>query len=316
MNQEMTTTKPRVTVLMRSKNSDWVIGQALAGLFAQNYRDFELFVVDSGSTDRTLRLVSAYPHRLKQIAPQNYYPGAVLNEAIAETDSELIVFVNSDCVMLSPHSLERLVAAFDDSKVVAAFGRQLPRPEADAWVRRDYAEAFPAEGNAPEWMTFSLPIAAFRRSVWERHPFYTDAWGSEDTDWGRWAREQSGGIVSYVPEAIAMHSHNYTFRQLYGRRFIEGEADAFIYRNQDSLLKMLTRTVVSAGRDILYHVRQREGIRDILTAPARRAVYQYAYFKGHKHGEGRITTNNLDASFGQKVVLSNHESNREKVKAQ
>ena len=36
------TKKPSVTVVMRSKNSDWVIGQALAGLFSQNFRDFEL----------------------------------------------------------------------------------------------------------------------------------------------------------------------------------------------------------------------------------------------------------------------------------
>jgi rhamnosyltransferase len=42
----------KVSIIMRSKNSDWVIDQALAGLFAQSYKDFELWVVDSGSTDR------------------------------------------------------------------------------------------------------------------------------------------------------------------------------------------------------------------------------------------------------------------------
>ena len=54
----------RVDVIMRSKNSDWVIGQALAGLFAQQGQPFGLVVVDSGSTDTTLEIVARHPHRL------------------------------------------------------------------------------------------------------------------------------------------------------------------------------------------------------------------------------------------------------------
>jgi glycosyltransferase involved in cell wall biosynthesis len=50
---------PRVTVIMRTKNSDWVVHQALAALFSQTYRDFELLVVDSGSTDRTEQRLGA-----------------------------------------------------------------------------------------------------------------------------------------------------------------------------------------------------------------------------------------------------------------
>jgi rhamnosyltransferase len=306
---------PRVTVLMRCKNSDWVIAQALAGLFAQTYTDFELLVVDSGSTDKTLDIVSSYPCRLEKIPPQNYYPGAVLNQAIEGISTELVVFLNSDCVPLAPETLGRLVAAFDDPTVMAAFGRQLPRPEADAWVRRDYAEAFPASGDAPPWITFSLPIAGFRHAAWEQRKFYTDAWGSEDTDWGRWARQQPGWKVVYVPDAITMHSHNYTLRQLYGRRFIEGEADAFIYRDQDSLSKMLKRAVVSTARDIFYHLRHQDGLNAMVTAPARRAVYQWAYYKGHQHGEKRIAEQDTDVSFGQKVVLARHESNRESMRS-
>ena len=106
----------RVTVIMRSKNSDWVIDRALAGLFSQTYDDFELLVVDSGSTDTTLDIVRSYPCRLIQIEPGSYYPGKVLNDAVEHAKTDLIVFQNSDVVQLGPHCLERLVESFRQRK--------------------------------------------------------------------------------------------------------------------------------------------------------------------------------------------------------
>ena len=300
---------PRVSVVMRAKNSDWVIGQALAALYSQTFKDFELVVFDSGSTDRTLELLSHYPHRLFQIAPEEYYPGPVLNRAVAKCKGEVLVFQNSDGVPLSPHTLQRLVSAFDDNRVSAALARQLPRPEADTWVRRDYATSFPDAPRTPEWITLSLPMAAMRKSAWDAHPFYSDAWGSEDTEWGQWAKD-NGLVIKYVRDAILMHSHNYTLQQLYGRRFIEGEADAFIYGKDESAPVLAAKTLKSVAMDIAACVRDGD-LKDIPKVPMRRAVFHWAYLKGHRHGERRRREGDTDTSFGQKTVLSRHESKRD-----
>lgn len=289
-----------VSVIMRSKNADWVIGQTLAALFAQTFRDFDLLVVDSGSTDDTLTIVRGYPCRLVTIPPEDYFPGKVLNAAIRGCTAETLVFLGSDAVLLSPCALARLLAAFADPAVGAAFGRQVPRPEAHAWVRRDYAASFPAKDAAPAWMALSLPFAAMRRSAWERHPFYTDAWASEDAEWGVWAR-RSRVAVRYVPDAVVMHSHNYTLREIYGRRFVEGEADAFIQRDEDSVLGLARRALGSTLRDLAWHARERD-IFSLCAAPLRRAVYHAAYYRGHRHGEARRERGG-DARFGQRVVL-------------
>ena len=141
--------------------------------------------------------------------------------AVRESRGDIIVFQNSDVAPLTPWALHSLLSALRSPTVGAAFGRQIPRPDAHSWVRRDYAAAFPAGRVCPEWMPLSLPFAAIRRSALERHPFHSAAWGSEDTEWGMWAPD-AGVTVSYVPDATVMHSHNYTLRHLYGRRFIEG----------------------------------------------------------------------------------------------
>lgn len=295
----------RVDVIMRTKDSAWVVDQALAGLYSQRYRDFDLLVVDSGSKDRTLEMVRRHPHRLIEIQAKQYYPGPVLNMAIAETTSPIVVFQNSDVVPLDPYALERLLAPFDDPAVVATFARQLPRREAHTWVRRDYDAAFPERGDAPPWMYYSLPFAAMRRSAWQEHPFYADAWGSEDTEWGHWARSQ-GRVVRYVADSIVMHSHNYTLRQLHGRRFIEGEADAFIFGGNESVARAALRTARAIWTDLAPHLRARD-LPGLAMVGARRAVYHWAYYQGHRHGEDRLRRGDRDASVGQSVVLKSNE---------
>jgi rhamnosyltransferase len=150
-------------------------------------------------------------------------------------------------------------------------------------------------------MVYSLPFAAMKRTAWERHPFYEDAWGSEDTEWGHWAR-QNDVVTRYVPEALVMHSHNYTLRQLYGRRFIEGEADAFILGDTVSIPMFLRRLCRSWARDVGAHLVAGDFLGLLLSLP-RRWVYHWAYWKGHALGERRVRNGSQDASIGQQVVL-------------
>lgn len=302
----MSSKPPTVSIIMRSKDADWVIHQALASLFSQHYDDFELIVIDSGSTDRTLEYVKQYPCRLREIPAEDYYPGPVLNMGAEMARGEILVFQNSDVVLLEPDSLGKLLAAFDDPEVDAAFARQLPRPEAATWVRRDYANSFPASGEAPPWLPYSLPLAAMRRSAWEAHNFYRTAWGSEDTEWGAWAR-RAGRTVQYVADSLVMHSHNYTLRQLYGRNFIEGEADAFIYERSTSLVRGLARAFRATLRDWVWQLREGD-LAELHLTPARRLVGEWAYYKGHRHGEARRNEGNQDASFGQRAVLSRYQA--------
>ena len=298
----------KVTVIIRCKNSDWVIAQALAGLYSQSFKDFELLVVDSGSTDRTLEIVKQFPHRLIEIEPTQYYPGSVLNMAIEKSESEIIVFLNSDTVPLRKDTLQKLVSAFDDEETKAALTRQIPRPEADTWVRRDYAQSFPDTNETPDWITLSLPMAAMRRTTWQEHKFYTDAWASEDTEWGKWAVDQ-GYKIQYVKDAIVMHSHNYTLKQIYGRKFVEGEADSFIYGQKPSIIKSIIKASKMIIKDIYLHLKEKD-LKGLLFTPGRCCVSEYAHFCGMLLGRQRNQKGDLDPSKGQVTILSYYNDGR------
>jgi len=299
---------PLISIIMRTKNSEDTLAESLSSLFQQSEQDFELIIVDSGSVDQTLAIASHYPHRLFRIAPEDYFPGKVLNAAAEKARGKYLVFQNSDVILMGRDALQQLIAPLEETASLnATFARQVPRPEADLWVREDYAKAFPAQSPAPPWMHYSLPFAAMRREVWLDHPFYSWAWGSEDTEWGLRQRQRAPESIAYVPRCEVMHSHNYTFAQIHGRRFIEGEADAWMQRGQKrvSLNYKLLRAGLQALRDVQTAVRQRQ-LQAACYALPRRLYWEWAHEQGFKHGERRLKDQSLGAEQGQRTVLSSH----------
>ncbi len=272
----------KVTVIVRTFNCDWVIDQSLSSIQGQKGVDIELIIVDSGSSDNTLEMIKEYKHTFIAIAPGTYFPGRVLNHAVSKAQTEIIVFINSDVVLLDEYAIYNLIEPLiEKGECAGSFGRQIVRPEADLTVRNEYKQAFPKHENNPEWMHYSLPIAAMKKSIWEKLPFYTDSWGSEDTHWGINAKRE-GYEITYVPQAIAMHSHNYTLKQLASRRRIEGEADVYIYPNKThSILHMLKSFAGTFARTSLEHIKAFK-IHKIPYLFINRIVYVWFYYAGFR----------------------------------
>ena len=90
---------PQVSIVMRSINDLSFIEKTLTAIFRQNFKDFELINVDSGSSDGTYEIIKKYnPGKSYQIRREDYVPGRVLNNAVKMCAGEIIVFNNSDCI--------------------------------------------------------------------------------------------------------------------------------------------------------------------------------------------------------------------------
>ncbi len=293
---------PPFTIVLRTRNGIETARQTFAALRAQSIPTGRWIVMDCRSTDGVRELARRYGARVLDVDPDAYFPGRVLNRAVEAADTELVVFVNSDTVPLSPTSLVALLSPFaEDPSTVATFGRQVARPKALPWVRGDYETAFPEHGPAPEWLPLSLPFSAVRRRALLERPFYTEAWASEDTEWGSWARA-AGHRVVYAPEAVAMHSHNYTLPEIWGRRFVEGEADAFISPEARRALDVARGLLSTTVRDLRRAIRGRAWA-EALRTPVRRAVFWAAWSRGHRMGALRRRRAIRDTSAGQSTIL-------------
>jgi rhamnosyltransferase len=215
--------EPPVSIVLRSYNEAWALRSTLAALKDQTCRNWELIVFDSGSTDGSVDMIRrAAPAHLVQMLPHEYRPGRVLNHGMELARHDRVIFLNADATPQGPGWLAPLALALADPGVAAAFGRQIPRPDCAAVFARDYERCFgDGRESARRGHFFSMASSGLRRDAWARRGFRETLQYSEDDEYTRWCRA-NGYRISYCPDSVVMHSHNYTPRQAYKRSF--GEA--------------------------------------------------------------------------------------------
>jgi len=113
--------KPIVTVIIPSCNRAQRVSDAIDSVLAQSFQDFELIVVDDGSTDGTeSTLKRNYGGRIKYIRQENKGPAAARNTGIRTARSELIAFLDSDDVWYQG-KLESQLPAMSDKRVILSY---------------------------------------------------------------------------------------------------------------------------------------------------------------------------------------------------
>ena len=193
----------------------------------------QVLILDSESTDGTEELARMAGFSLRTISRAEFDHGGT-RQIAAEMlpNSEILIYMTQDAVLDSENALANLLAAFDDPQVGAAYGRQLPRPEANA------IEAHARSFNYPESseirtlasreqlgikaVFLSNSLAAYRHSaLMAVGGFPTNVILGEDTIVA--ARLLLAGYkIAYVAEASAIHSHSHTLAQEFKRYFDTG----------------------------------------------------------------------------------------------
>jgi glycosyltransferase involved in cell wall biosynthesis len=119
---------PPVTVLLPVHNGERFVGEAVAGILAQTWRDFELIVVDDASTDDTARIVASTgdPRVTLLRMPVQAGVAASLNEGLRVAHGEFVARQDADDVSL-PLRLERQLDAFAADPSLALVGTRAER---------------------------------------------------------------------------------------------------------------------------------------------------------------------------------------------
>ena len=281
----MESSLPFVSILMRARNDEALIGRALKAVFAQKTDlKFEVVVCDDASTDGTREVAARFPVRFFERPAGPYKPGRTLNPLVRAAKGDIVVFNNSDAVPLDERWLDELVKPLlAGSRHVFAFANQLPRADAQALVRKDNERAFGDGKVQATWrFFFSLASSATWRQNLLEVPFDEDIQYSEDVAWA-WRnsrREVDPVKIVYCPDARVEHSHNYTLRELAKRFRGEGAADRVIFGDRPSLLRELVGAARETLRDWVYLAVRPRGWLEIPVAPVRRLVQRVSHWSG------------------------------------
>jgi glycosyltransferase involved in cell wall biosynthesis len=103
---------PKVSVVIPTYNRSEMLREAVDSVLAQEFREFELIVVDDGSTDNTPRVLEAYGDDIRYFRQDNKGVSAARNRGIDLASGTLIAFLDSDDLWL-PQKLARQMAFFD-----------------------------------------------------------------------------------------------------------------------------------------------------------------------------------------------------------
>ena len=210
----------------------------ISSLAQQTHQPDQVFVVDSSSTDGTPALSQAAGFKVITIEPQSFNHGGTrqwaLDQALAHQKQApaLVMYLTQDALLAHPEATSQLLSAFQDEKVAAAFGRQIPHSKAP-WL-----EAHARHYNYPETSrTVSLQD---KQSLGLKVCFFSDAFAAYRID----ALQKQGGFPKLVPlgedtfvagklllsghslryeaSASVYHSHQYNGLQDFQRMFDTG----------------------------------------------------------------------------------------------
>lgn len=103
--------RPHVSVILDNYNYAQYVGEAIESVLKQTYQDFEVIVVDDGSTDGSRAMIEAYAKkdiRIRPLLKENGGQMSAFNAAFAQTSGDIIALLDSDDYWY-PKKLERIV---------------------------------------------------------------------------------------------------------------------------------------------------------------------------------------------------------------
>ena len=200
---------PQVSVLIIAYNKAGTLAAAIESVLRQTYSDFEILVIDDGSTDDTAERVKPYQDRIRFIRKPNGGTGSARNLGIAEARGRYVAFLDGDDLWL-PKKLEIQMAAFEREPQILAV--QCSAYCVDERLRvTERRLCGPAQDTLLDFLLFhNLPAFSSAVVIQTEAARSLGGFGTDLvilSDWDMACRLAKAGTLRSVPEILVLYRH-------------------------------------------------------------------------------------------------------------
>ena len=232
---------PKVSVVVCVYNGERTMDSCLASLEKLNYPNYEVVVINDGSTDSTREIAEGYDY-IRLINQENKGLSEARNVGIRATTGEIIAFTDADC-MADPDWLTHLIARFQSSEFGSVGGPNLTPPD-DSFV----ASCVAVSPGAPAHVLLDDEVAehipgcnmAFRREALEAidgfDPIFRAA--GDDVDLC-WRLQNKGYKIGFSAAAVVWHFRRNTIRDYIKQQCGYGKAETLLFFKHPSRFNVL-----------------------------------------------------------------------------
>ncbi|MFW5953546.1 MAG: glycosyltransferase [Candidatus Natronoplasma sp.] len=247
-----------VSVIINVYNEEENIEDCLDSLLDQTYDDFELLVVDDGSTDDTMEIVERYSEKFNLNTCRTEHIGLqkARKMGVDRSTGDIVIIVDADEIF-KPDFLENMLSPFSDGEVGAVGG--MLKSVGEGWVTDAYGalnEIFytiRTDGEEVDWIQGGC--SAFRKEALEETGGLTTEDTSEDKDIS-WKLKNAGWKVVLSENAVAYHKDPQTLGSLMKREYDIGKREYLLLKDYKERfgLKELSRFYPLFGLVLLVFV--------------------------------------------------------------
>ncbi len=242
-----------ISVIIPTYNAQHYLSTLLEKLRAQTV-EFELLIIDSSSTDKTIDIAQKYTDHIIIIPQSEFDHGGTRTKAAKIASGEIIVFLTQDALPVDNDTIEKIVTVFDDPDIGAAYGRQIPYPETSLFGKHLRSFNYPEtshrrnlqdkEKYGIKTVFLSDSFAAYRREALEKIDWIKDGLISSEDSYAGAMMLLAGYSLDYAAEAEVYHSHSYNIIQEFKRYFDIG----VFYNNQEWILEKFGKAEGEGGK--------------------------------------------------------------------
>jgi len=206
----------KASIVIRTYNEEKHLDELLHAISIQKAGDIdvETILVDSGSTDNTLKIAQKYDVKIVHIKKEDFTFGRALNVGCEAASGEFLIFVSGHCIPCKNDWLKLLVQPLSENQAVYSYGGQVGNEDSYFSERQLFEKYFPATSMIPQEGYFcNNANSALLTRVWENDKFDEALTGLEDMHLSKSLVSQ-GEKIAYVAEAAVFHLHEETWHKV------------------------------------------------------------------------------------------------------